>query len=102
MENPHDIANPPAVTPRKTQKVLLALFVVGLVIVAAFVLTQHWRRGTFGLGLCFFWLAGMRLTCDSSVIGLFSVRSKRFDVAYAAGLGSALVFLAASVDALGS
>lgn len=64
--------------------------------------TEHWRRATFTLGVSMLWLAVMRLTCDSRVIGLVAVRSRRFDVAFTSVLGAAMMWLAWSVDSLGS
>ncbi|MDK6260680.1 MULTISPECIES: DUF3017 domain-containing protein [Corynebacterium] len=102
LVNPHDRENPPSRLSRRAQQAMLAVFLVGLVVVAVFGMTEHWRRSTFGLGAAFLWLAVMRACCDDSVIGLFSVRSRRFDVAFCTGVGALLAFLAASVDALGS
>ena len=48
------------------------------------------------------WLTVMRLTCDSRVIGLVAVRSRRFDALFTTVLGAAMMWLSWSVDALGS
>ena len=48
------------------------------------------------------WLTACRLTCDSQVMGLLAVRSRRFDAIFTATTGAALVWLAVSVDSLGS
>ena len=54
------------------------------------------------LGAAMIWLAVVRRTCDSDRVGVFAVRSCRFDMAFSTALGAALVWLSASVDALGS
>lgn len=81
---------------------MLVLLVVAVAVSGAFAVTEHWRRATFTLGSAMLWLAIIRLTCDSKIVGVLAVRSVRFDVAYTALLGGLMVFLASSVDALGS
>lgn len=81
---------------------MLVLLVVAVAASGAFAVTEHWRRATFTLGSAMLWLAIIRLTCDSKIVGVLAVRSVRFDVAYTALLGGLMVFLASSVDALGS
>ncbi|GAB3942184.1 DUF3017 domain-containing protein [Corynebacterium tapiri] len=102
LDNPHDLHNPPSRIPARVQWVGVALFVLAVVIASFFSLTEHWRRATFTLGAAMLWLAALRLTCDSRVVGVLAVRSVRFDAAFNLCLGAALVFLASSVDALGS
>ena len=48
------------------------------------------------------WLTVVRLTCDSSRVGVLAVRSRRFDACFTGILGAAMVFMAFSIDALGS
>lgn len=81
---------------------MVALFVVGFVVSGVYAATEHWRRATFTLGAAMFWLALMRLTCDSKVIGLLAVRSRRFDAFFCVALGFAMMWLSWSVDSLGS
>lgn len=102
LDNPHDIGNPPSPLPLWAQRAMAGLFVVGFLLSALFSATEHWRRATFVLGAAMLWLALMRLICDSRVIGLLAVRSRRFDAAFCAALGATMMFLAGSVDALGS
>lgn len=102
LDNPHDIGNPPSRLPLRTQQVLVGLFVVGFVVATLFAMTEHWRRAAFTLGAAMLWLTACRLTCDSQVLGLLAVRSKRFDAIFTGVTGAALVWLAVSVDALGS
>ncbi|SDM12295.1 Protein of unknown function [Corynebacterium mycetoides] len=102
LDNPHDVNNAPSPLPVRVQQAMAALFVLGFVASGLFSATEHWRRATFTLGVSMLWLAVMRLTCDSRVIGLVAVRSRRFDVAFTSVLGAAMMWLAWSVDSLGS
>ena len=102
LDNPHDLALAPSRLPRWVQWGFLAWFILGVVVASGFAFTEHWRRATFVLGASLLWLAVVRLTCDSRVLGVFAVRSRRFDVAFVTVLGGVMAFLAASVDALGS
>ena len=47
-------------------------------------------------------LAVLRLTCDSHILGVLAVRSQRFDALFTASVGTVMMILASSVDALGS
>lgn len=102
LDNPHDIGNPPSRLPLRAQQVMVGLFVLGFVVATLFSVTEHWRRATFSLGAAMLWLTACRLTCDSQVMGLLAVRSRRFDALFTTAAGAALVWLAVSVDALGS
>ncbi|WP_291313137.1 DUF3017 domain-containing protein [Corynebacterium sp. UBA2622] len=102
LDNPHDIDNPRSPLPLWAQRVAAAVFVVGFALSALFSATEHWRRATFTLGAALVWLAVLRYACDSQVIGLVAVRSRRFDTLFCSALGAAMMFLAGSVDALGS
>ena len=102
VSNPHDIHLKPSPLPGWLQWVFIALFCLGVVASGVMSLMQHWRRATFLLGAAMIWLAAVRRTCDSDRVGVFAVRSRRFDMAFSTALGAALVWLSASVDALGS
>ncbi len=102
MDNPHDLNNPESRLPVWAQRAMAGLFVVGFVLSGVFAATEHWRRATFVLGAVMVWLALMRYTCDSRVIGLVAVRSRRFDALFCTALGATMMFLAGSVDSLGS
>lgn len=102
LDNPHDIGAPPSRLPRRVQQLMVGLFVVGFVVATGFAVTEHWRRACFMLGVAMLWLTACRLTCDSQVMGLLAVRSRRFDAIFTTATGAALVWLAVSVDALGS
>ena len=102
LDNPHDRGSAPSPLPIAVQRVMVALFVVGFVVSGVYAATEHWRRATFTLGAAMLWLTLMRLTCDSQVIGLVAVRSKRFDAYFTTALGAAMLWLSWSVDSLGS
>ena len=102
VSNPHDIHVKPSPLPGWLQWVFIALFCLGVVASGVMSLMQHWRRATFLLGAAMIWLAAVRRTCDSDRVGVFAVRSRRFDMAFSTALGAALVWLSASVNALGS
>lgn len=102
LKNPHDRDLARSKLSRTLQFIGIALFVLGLVVSAVFLLTDHWRRSTFTLGVALLFLTILRLVCDSSVLGPLAVRSRRFDAIFTGVLGGLMVFLAASVDALGS
>lgn len=73
-----------------------------MVVSAVYALSEHWRRATVVLGAAMLWLAVVRLTCDSRRVGVLAVRSRHFDALFTTALGGALLFLALSVDSLGS
>ncbi|WP_053546075.1 DUF3017 domain-containing protein [Corynebacterium deserti] len=102
LANPHDAHLAPSKLSKKLQKVGVVFFVVGVVVASIFALTEHWRRASFTLGASLLYLSVLRLTCDSRILGVLAVRSRRFDAIYTACLGGLMAFLAASVDSLGS
>ncbi|MDO5454995.1 MAG: DUF3017 domain-containing protein [Corynebacterium sp.] len=102
LDNPHDLDLPPSPLPRWAQWAGVAAFLALVALSAGWALTEHWRRATFALGVSLLWLAVVRQTCDSWVVGVFSVRSRRFDVIFCLVTGGAMAWLSASVDALGS
>lgn len=102
LANPHDLNLAASRVPGWMQWSGMAAFIVLLAAAAWFLVADHWRRATFALGVAMLWLAALRLTCDSAKLGVFAVRSRRFDAAFSAVAGAALMFLSASVDALGS
>lgn len=102
LSNPHDRGNTPSRLPAWLQWIGVGLFVILVAVSGFWALTEHWRRATFALGVAMLWLAIVRLTCDSDKLGVFAVRSRRFDVALCTVIGGLMAFLSASVDALGS
>lgn len=102
LDNPHDLDLPPSRLPRWVQRAGVLAFLALVVLSGGWALTEHWRRATFALGVALLWLALVRQACDSRVLGVFSVRSRRFDVIFCLVTGGLMTWLSASVDALGS
>lgn len=81
----------------------LPMVVVTLVIVVAivFVAQDRWRRGALFFGGATLLAAALRLCLPTARVGLLAVRSKPFDVGALTLLGSAIVFIAATINTLG-
>ncbi|NLE80297.1 MAG: DUF3017 domain-containing protein [Rhodococcus sp.] len=82
----------------------LPMVAVGFVILITivFVLADRWRRGSFVFGLAALLAAGFRLFLSDDKVGVLAVRSKTFDVAALLAVGGAIVWLAVSIDPLGT
>ena len=102
LSNPHDAHLKPSALPPALQWLAIGLFVVAVVVSGFYAVFEHWRRATMLLGGALMWLTVVRLTCDSSRVGVLAVRSRRFDACFTGALGAAMVFVAFSIDALGS
>ena len=100
--NPKDIGCRSSPLPRIVQIFFVALVILAVVISVGFSLTEHWRRATFTLGAAFMWISVVRLSCDPQHIGVLSVRSRIWDCVFTSALGAVMIFLALSIDALGS
>ncbi|MFT3663164.1 MAG: DUF3017 domain-containing protein [Gordonia sp. (in: high G+C Gram-positive bacteria)] len=80
-------------------------FLVVLVIVAVaavFVLVDRWRRGGVIFGGAFVIGAIIRAMLSNDGAGLLQVRSKPFDIAWMASTGALVIWLAISIDSLGT
>jgi hypothetical protein len=73
--------------------VLVGLTVGGLCLVAF----GPWRRGIALVGAAFVVASGARVLLDEREAGMLRVRSRWFDVAALAGVGVALIVLAANI-----
>ena len=102
LSNPHDAHLKPSALPPALQWLAIGLFVGAVVVSGFYAVFEHWRRATLLLGGALVWLTVVRLTCDSSRVGVLAVRSRRFDACFTGILGAAMVFMAFSIDALGS
>lgn len=80
----------------------LALVVLGLVVALGFVMFERWRRGAFLLGLVAAGAAVLRAVLPDHRARLLDVRGKPFDVAFYVVSGAVVVWLALSVDSLGT
>ena len=80
-------------------------FVIVLVFVAVavvFLLLDRWRRGAFVFGAGAVLAAVLRAVLPTSRVGLLQVRSRVFDVGAMAAAGAAILWLATSIDPLGT
>lgn len=102
LDNPHDRAVPPSPLRKNVQRILVVLFVVLVAVAAFFIGLERWRRGTAILGFAMLYLSAVRWLVDSRVLGVLSVRSRKFDSIFTAVLGVAMLWLSFSVDPLGS
>lgn len=102
LSNPHDAHLKPSALPPALQWLAIGLFVAAVVVSGFYAVFEHWRRATLLLGGALVWLTVVRLTCDSSRVGVLAVRSRRFDACFTGILGTAMVFMAFSIDAIGS
>ncbi|MEL4151910.1 DUF3017 domain-containing protein [Corynebacterium bovis] len=100
--NPHDRDVPPSPLPRAVQWLLVAGVVVVFLAALVFILLDRWRRGTVAVGTGMVGLAVLRWLVDPQVLGVWAVRSRRFDSAFCLVAGGIILWLALSVDALGS
>lgn len=84
-------------------RVHLPMVLVAVVVAVAvvFVAGDRWRRGAFFFGGATLLAAALRLALPTARVGLLAVRSKPFDVAALTLLGSAILFIAATISSLG-
>ncbi|HJC85441.1 MAG TPA: DUF3017 domain-containing protein [Candidatus Corynebacterium faecigallinarum] len=82
--------------------VLVIGFVLVMIIGLAFLVADRWRRGTVTIGSAMLFLGLLRWLVDGEILGVLSVRSRRFDSAFCVTVGSVMLAVAMSVDPLGS
>jgi len=75
-----------------------AIFLFGMLLVSA----GFWRRGALLIGIGVGVAAGLRLLLPDEQAGLLVVRSKRLDFATMAGVCAAVVYIAFTIDPLGT
>ena len=80
------------------------ILVVGLTFLVAFglVIAGYWRRGALVLGIGVAVAAALRLGLTDEVAGLLVVRSKGVDFVTTATVSAAVLFIAATIDPLGT
>jgi hypothetical protein len=78
--------------------------VVALFVVVAFVLVivDRWRRGAFVFGAASLLASVLRALLPSSRVGLLQVRGRFADVIATAVTGGIIIWMAASIDSLGT
>ena len=80
------------------------ILLVGLFFLAALVLVVagYWRRGALVIGIGVAVAAALRLGLTDDRAGLLVVRSKGVDFATTATVSAAVLFIAATIDPLGT
>ena len=80
------------------------ILVVGVIFTAAFalVITDFWRRGSLLIGVGVGVAAVLRLVLPESRAGLLVVRSKGLDVTMLTVVAAAMVYIAWTIDPLGT
>lgn len=80
----------------------LALVLAGVAVALGFVVLERWRRGAFLLGVAALAAAALRAAVPDERARLLGVRGRAFDVAFYTGLGAVILWLATSIDSLGT
>ncbi|MEM6104635.1 DUF3017 domain-containing protein [Mycobacterium sp. 050272] len=80
------------------------ILLVGLIFVTAFALVgaNFWRRGSLLIGIAVGVAAILRLVLSDDRAGLLAVRSKGIDFMTTATVGAAMVYIAWTIDPLGT
>jgi xanthine/uracil permease len=80
------------------------ILLVGLIFVTAFALVgaNFWRRGSLLIGIAVGVAAALRLVLSDDRAGLLVVRSKGIDFVTTATVGAAMVYIAWTIDPLGT
>ncbi|AMD54347.1 MULTISPECIES: DUF3017 domain-containing protein [Mycolicibacterium] len=80
------------------------ILVVGLIFIAAFVLVVagYWRRGALIIGIGVGAAAALRLALTDERAGLLVVRSRTIDFATTATVSAAVLYIAWTIDPLGT
>ncbi|MUM16372.1 hypothetical protein BI330_08270 [Mycobacterium sp. CBMA 623] len=78
--------------------VVSAVFLVALGLVIA----DRWRRGALVVGIAVGVAAALRLVLSDDTAGLLVVRGKTFDVAALSTVAAAMIYLALTIDPLGT
>ncbi len=80
------------------------ILLVGLFLVAAFVLVAlgYWRRGAAVMAIGIGVAAALRLTLTEDRAGLLVVRTRTFDVLTTASASAAVLYIAWTIDPLGT
>jgi len=96
------------VTPKEFARKVFAgqwpILVVGLIFIAAFalVVAGYWRRGALVIGIGVGVAAALRLALTDDRAGLLVVRSRAIDFATTATVSAAVLYIAWTIDPLGT
>lgn len=95
---------PPTTLLHRLYTIHLPLILIGLGLLAAVVLValDRWRRGSVVFGIVTIAAAVIRLVFAEDRVGVLAVRSRLFDVATLATFGGLVIWLAASIESLGT
>ena len=80
----------------------LALVLAGLAVALGLVMFERWRRGAFVLGIVALAAAVLRAVLPPGRARLLGVRGRAFDVTFYLGIGAVVLWLATSIDSLGT
>lgn len=80
------------------------ILLVGVIVIAAFglVVAGYWRRGALVLAIGVGLAAALRLTLSDERAGLLTVRSRGIDFATTAVVSAAMLYIAWTIDPLGT
>nr|WP_076477427.1 DUF3017 domain-containing protein [Williamsia sterculiae] len=78
------------------------LVIVLVAIAAVFLMVERWRRGAVILGSAALVASLLRALLPSSRVGLLQVRTRMTDVVMTAAVGITILWLATSIDPLGT
>jgi Protein of unknown function (DUF3017) len=91
-------------TARSVLRAQWPILLVGLIFAAAFVLVgaNFWRRGSLLIGIGVGVASVLRLLLSEERAGLLVVRSKGTDFMTTAMVGAAMIYIASTIDPLGT
>jgi Protein of unknown function (DUF3017) len=91
-------------TARSVLRAQWPIVLVGLIFLAAFALVgaNFWRRGSLLIGIGVGVAAVLRLLLSEERAGLLVVRSKGSDFMTTAVVGAAMIYIASTIDPLGT
>jgi hypothetical protein len=91
-------------TARSVLRAQWPILLVGLIFAVAFVLVgaNFWRRGSLLIGIGVGVAAALRLVLSEERAGLLVVRSKGTDFITTAMVGAAMIYIASTIDPLGT
>lgn len=102
LRNPHDADVPHSRLNQTLQMLLVIGFVLVMVVGLVFLVADRWRRGTVTVGTGMLVLGALRWVVDGEILGVLSVRSRKFDSLFCLAIGASMLLVAVSVDSLGS
>ena len=80
----------------------MVVVTVVILVAVVLVLSDRWRRGAVVFGAATLLAGAIRIALPTDRVGLLAVRGQRFDAAALLVIGTAIVWLAASIESLGT